>query len=229
MRITLVLVFITAVISQVASAQSMGYIEEFTQIINGVQLEQQSAYLIGSTPVADSCTVFITKDQFVGKIGQTIVDQLTQAPGDYGYLLHGGSLNDYCPKYKTMTTRQKSLVWVLFMTVMSQFESSCRERVGNKDAPNGTAAGYFQLHNGLEYKYVDDPRKCPKNSSTDPVLATVCALTMLEKQMKRTGGDLFDTKSYWAILRRDQPRESRRADDLASALNRSSLCNPKML
>ncbi len=196
---------------------------EFANIINRVQLEKRTAYSLSKTAVADECAVFMDKDYFKGTLGKAIEKQMTQDPASYGYMLHGGTLNKYCRKYPEMTAKQKATVWVLIMTVIAHFESTCSPKAKAK-GPNGTAYGYFQLHKGKEEFYDNSRNSCIRNASVDPVESTRCALGMIENQMQKSGGDLFSKSSYWDVLR---PRgQARKADDIGKAIMKLNLCNP---
>ncbi|MBC7741208.1 MAG: hypothetical protein H7061_03365 [Bdellovibrionaceae bacterium] len=225
MRKKILLVVFTLFFSKNVFAQAREIIKEFTKNINAVQLERQSVYTLGNAPLSEDCTVFMQEDYFLGPLGQTVMSQMMSSPENYKYLLHGGSVNKYCPKYPNLKGREKVLVWVMIMTVMAQFESTCRKGASGS-GPNGTAYGYFQLHVGKEQNYKGGSA-CPKNASLDPKSATKCALAMLENQMQRTGGDLFSEYSYWEVLM--PSKKIGKAHQIANAIKRLSLCNPNMM
>ena len=223
MKAHLAMAFLIISFQQLTFASSLTEVTEFTDIINRIQLEENTAYKVAQTSVSDSCQVFMDKDYFLGKMGKSIYTELTQNPEDYPFLLHGGTLNNYCPKYSKMSASKKASVWVLIMTVMAHFESSCADGAKAK-GPNGTAYGYFQLHKGKEAGYLADSDACPTNSSTNAKLSTKCALAMLELQLRKTGGDLFNKRSYWDVLR---PKgQSKKAHQISRAIGRYSVCNP---
>lgn len=123
-----------------------------------------------------------------------------------------------------MSLKEKATLWTLIVTVMAHFESSCSPEAKNK-GPNGMALGLLQLHSGKEDKYDGEFNTCDKNASSSTSGTLKCALGMLETQLERTNGNLFDPKSYWDVLR---PRgRARKADDIQRAIQGSSLCNPK--
>ncbi|MBC7421211.1 MAG: hypothetical protein H7328_10830 [Bdellovibrio sp.] len=226
MRAKILLITLTVFIQQIATASSFNYSDEFADILNRVQLEQQSTYKVSITPVNDRCFVFLNKDNVEGPLGQAIKKEITQNPETYPFILHGGTLNNYCPKYSKLTAMQKTQIWVLIMTVMAHFESSC-DLKSSARGPNGALYGYFQLHKGNENSYAGGHAACSRNASTDPKLSTRCALAMLEVQMRKSGGDLFSKNSYWDVLR---PKgQSKKAHDISRAINRFSLCNPTQM
>ena len=202
------------------------YATEFARIVNLVQLERDISYPIGGTPVSDACLSLMNKDQILGKVGESVFKELTKNTDSYTTLMEGGSLKKYCRKYPTMNNNQRALVWVLVLTTMAHFESSCSDKAKAK-GPNGTAYGYFQLHKGKENMYVSNKRSCAKNSSGNAVLASRCTLDMLDKQMERSSGELFYSKSYWEVLRPQGPAD--KAKHIARAVSNSSLCNPMTL
>lgn len=202
------------------------YAKEFVQIVNRVQLEKDVAYAIGGTAVSDACVSLMNKDQILGKVGESVFKELTKNTDSYTALLEGGTLKKHCRKYPTMDNNQRALVWVLVLTTMAHFESSCSDKAKAK-GPNGIAYGYFQLHKGKENMYVQDKKSCLKNSSGNAVLASRCTLDMLDRQMEKSSGELFYSKSYWEVLRPEGPAD--KAKHIAKAVSKSSLCNPVMM
>ncbi len=226
MRKKILIFIVSTFFQQVTFADSFSYVDEFADIINRVQLEQNTSYKVAQTAISDSCTVFMDQDNFKGKLGLAIQTEITKNPMLYPFLLHGGTLNRYCGKFSKMTAVQKSNVWVLILTVVAHFESSCSDKAHAK-GPNGTAYGYYQLHKGKEADYAGRTGVCAKNASLDAKLSTKCALGMLEYQMQKTGGDLFHKGSYWDVLR---PRgQSKKAHQISKAITRFSMCNPTVM
>lgn len=201
------------------------YIEEFSNIINQVQLKKDTSYSLSKTLVSDSCVALMSKENFAGPTGTRISQILLQHNDFFPALIQGGSLNRYCRNYSGMSLQQKSLVWVLLLTVIAHFESSCNEKAHAK-GPNGTAYGYFQQHAGQEDDYHGNHNLCRKNSSRDPVLAGQCTLSMLEYQFAADRGELFNNKSYWDVLRPNG--RSQKAASIQRALTQFSLCHPKL-
>jgi len=201
--------------------------DEFVEIINNLILEKNTAYSIAGTAVADTCNTLIDRDQILGLLGKSVYNQFIQNAGLYTHLLDGGALKKDCTKYSQMRdVKQKALVWVLILTVMAHFESSCRAGANTK-GPNGTAYGYYQLHLGQEDKYDGASNECVKNASKDPAQSSKCVLKMLDMQLERDNGVLFSNKSYWDVLR---PKgAAQRADDIERAIQKSSYCNPKTM
>lgn len=201
--------------------------DEFVDIINNLILEKNTAYSIAGTAVADTCNTLIDRDQILGLLGKSVYNQFIQNAGLYTHLLDGGALKKDCTKYSQMRdVKQKALVWVLILTVMAHFESSCRAGANTK-GPNGTAYGYYQLHLGQEDKYDGASNECVKYASKDPAQSSKCVLKMLDMQLERDNGVLFSNKSYWDVLR---PKgAAQRADDIERAIQKSSYCNPKTM
>ncbi len=202
------------------------YSREFLSVINQVQLESDTAYSLGGTMVSDSCVAFMNQSHIVGPVGKAVFHEMTTNKNLYPNLFAGGTVNRYCRKYSEMNSNQKALVWVFVLTTMAHFESSCSVTARAR-GPNGTAYGYFQLHKGKENEYASETKSCVKNASTNPVLSSQCAMGMLEKQMQRSRGALFNNKSYWEVLRPNGSADKARV--IAKALSRLSLCNPKMM
>ena len=202
------------------------YIDEAVQLINQVQLQHNMSYKIAETPVADDCVAFMNKEQFLGPLGSSIYRRIALNGKAYPYLLRGGDINNSCPKYRRMNEKQKGLVWVLVLTMIAHFESSCK-LTANAKGPNGTVQGLYQLHKGKETEYTDDKNACPKNASLNANQSSGCMLAMLNDQIEKMNGKLFAAKSYWDVLR--PQAKSKRAKQIATTLRRSSLCSPPLL
>lgn len=200
--------------------------EEFIDLINNMSLQNDVAYSIADTTVGDACVSLIDKNQVLGPVGKAIYSQFSQHEEVYANLVAGGALNKDCSKYSKMNVKQKGLVWVLILTVMAHFESTCGVNAHTK-GPNGIAYGLYQLHKGSEDKYDGSFTECSKNASLDPALSSKCVLKMLDIQMKNQGGLLFSNKSYWDVLRPNG--QAKRADDIQRAIQKSSYCNAKTM
>lgn len=207
--------------AQAQYSNMVDYVDELVDIANQIQLQDDVSYAIGGTSVSDKCVSFMDRDTVLGEMGKAIFTALKNNRSSLPTLMKGGTLSKYCSKYPQMKDEQKMMVWVMVMTMVAHFESSCNITARAK-GPNGTAKGYFQLHLGREQNY-DDQGLCAKNASTSGKLSAQCALSMLERQLKKDAGQLFSPKSYWDVLR--PAGRAKRADDIQRTLKRSSLCN----
>lgn len=203
-----------------------GYADEFSKLINMIQLTHDVAYNLSTNEISDSCKVMMNSNFALGPVGQYISHTMLSNPSLFKPLFQGASLNNYCPQYSKMNEKQRAQVWVLIMTSMTFFESSCNPKVAAK-GPNGTAYGYFQLHKGYEDQYDGTTNVCKKGDAGDPYKASKCALGMMVKQFDRDSGELFSNRSYWDVLRPNG--SSQKARLIRKALYNSSLCNPKTL
>jgi len=199
---------------------------EFTEIINELQVLDQTAYDLSGNPVADSCVVLMNKNQIQGPIGLYINQVFTTHAAKLPHLIQGGSLTSMCPKYSSLSLLQKSQLWTLILASMAHFESSCVQTASAK-GPNGTAYGFYQLHKGKEHLYDGAAKLCVKNAGGHPKLASKCTLSMLEKQFNVNNGILFSNKSYWDVLRPNG--SSKKSSLIKAALMKSSLCRGKYL
>lgn len=208
--------------AQAQYSNMIDYIDELVDAANQIQLQNDVSYTIGGTPVADKCVAFMDRNTVLGEMGKAVFTALKDNKSSLPTVMQGGTISKYCSKYPQMKDEQKMMVWVMVMTMVAHFESSCS--IGAKaKGPNGTAKGYFQLHLGREQNY-DDQGLCAKNASTSGKLSAKCALSMIERQLQRDGGQLFSPKSYWDVLRPGE--RAKRADDIQRTLKRSTLCNP---
>lgn len=203
------------------------YAAEFSQNLNNEQLSQKTSYKLSTAEVSDECIALMNASMFTGPLGASIAGAFVRNPNDLALLHKGGSMNRYCPRYKKMTQKQKSMVWVLTLTAMAHFESSCNSKAKNPGGPNGTAYGLFQLHRNHEAGYDGAEGLCKNGDSNSTYRSAVCTLSMLNQQFKARNGELFSQNSYWCVLR---PRgESAKAGQIRKAIQRSSLCNPKTI
>lgn len=218
----------SSVVSQIQNSEALlNYqIDEFIKILNQVQLNKNTAYKISGTDVADNCVVILNRDHIKGEVGKAIYNEFINKSSDYPRLNHGGSLNNYCSKYKNMQTEEKAMVWVIVMTVMAHFESSCSPHA-KIQGPNGIAYGFYQLHKGKETSYDGNTGACTQNASLNPIQSSKCTMGMLELQLQKQNGELFSPKSYWDVLR---PKgQAKKADDIQRTLLNSSICNYKLI
>lgn len=198
------------------------YMDEVAELANRIQLQQETAFSIGGTKVADQCVAFMNKEMFLGEMGRSIFEALKENKKSLPLLMKGGNIFKHCPKFPQMEEDQKMMVWVMLLTMMAHFESTCNIKAKAK-GPNGTAKGFFQLHAGQEQNY-DELGFCVKNASSDEKKSAKCVLGMLERQMDREKGQVFSQKSYWEVLRPGGPAQ--KADDIQRTLKKSSLCSP---
>lgn len=215
-------VLLIGVNSQAQYLNYSDYMDEVADIVNKIQLSHDVAYTIGGTKVADECVAFMDKDMFLGEVGKSIYQSLKEEKASFPLLMQGGTLTKYCPKYPRMSDDQRMMVWVMVMTMVAHFESSCSIKAKAK-GPNGTAKGFYQLHAGKEQNY-DKLGLCVKNASNSAEKSSKCALSMLEKQLQNDKGQLFSPRSYWDVLR--PAGAAKKADDIQRTLKKSSLCNP---
>lgn len=212
---------------KVQQALNKKYLEDYVDLINRLQLSKQTSYKVSNLTVENECVSFMNKDLVLGSVGKAIYNSIGSNSDLYPNLVWGGSISKYCSKYPKMALKQKALVWVMLMTAMAQFESSCQPTASAK-GPNGTAYGLYQLHKGKEDDYNSGAIKaCRKNASKDPIASTTCALMMIENQLEKSGGKLFYNESYWDVLRPNG--QSGKAKLIAESLRQSTLCNPTSL
>lgn len=212
--------------SQAQYLNMSDYVDELVEIANQVQMSHDVTYQIGGTNVSDSCVAFMDKSLILGDVGKAIFTSMREKKSSFPHLMQGGTLSKYCSKYPQMEDEQKMMIWVMVLTMVAHFESSCNIKAKAK-GPNGTAKGYYQLHAGKEQNYDNDLDMCVKNASSSGKLSSKCTLAMLEKQLDRDNGQLFSSKSYWDVLRPNGAAQ--KADDIQRTLKKSSLCNPLVI
>ncbi len=143
-----------------------------------------------------SCLPFSDEDD-IGVWGAVVAKQISS--GAVPSLSVGPpDLINACPNYNStrFSETQKENLWVLIMTSMSHYESSCVKAITAK-GPNGRAGGLLQLAVGNEQAYSPS---CRRGDATDPARALICGMAMLNEQVQKDG-ILFSDNSYWAVLR----------------------------
>ena len=159
-------------------------------------------------PFSDTEELGAWGEVVAGQISSGQVPNLASGPRDF---------KTFCPNYSKFNDTQKEELWVLVMTSMSHYESSCEKAVSAR-GPNGRAAGLLQLAAGKEEKY---SAGCRRGDATNPKRALICGMAMLDDQVGRDG-ILFSDKSYWAVLR--PHNEVQKALRIAAAVNSFAGC-----
>lgn len=196
-------------------------IEEFTDVIN----DELDKYDLNGIEVDERCSKFMDAKMVLGPQGQYIKSEIVKNPKKYPFLIESTEMKNLCPQYSTMNVNDRAFVWTLVLTAMAHLESNCNSKVTAK-GPNGTAAGFYQLHWGKEDYYDGENSTCFKNSGKDPQGSSRCALSMLDNQMKNFEGKLFVKKSYWDVLRPNgaASRSSKAPQKIKKALVNHKAC-----
>ncbi|WP_413560912.1 hypothetical protein [Bdellovibrio sp. HCB209] len=116
-----------------------------------------------------------------------------------------------CPKYSTLSQKEKEEVWTTILGSMAFYESTCRQLGARQGGPNGSLGGPFQLHVGKERNY---GKLCRSGdaTTTDANRFIPCVLSMLEGYMKKQESKgstvkLFPPRgagaTYWEVLQSD--------------------------
>lgn len=171
---------------------------------------------------AERCERFVSEEE-LGEWGRHVIKSLNRT--SFPQLYKGSAdLPKYCPHFNDMTDEEKDYVWLMTLTAMAFYESSCKPDASAR-GPNGTAFGLLQLHLGREQLYADG---CEKNDSKKPTLNLSCGLSMLDKQLFKHNR-LFSQKSYWDVLRplNVQNRTNRKATGIAWSLQLLPICEWK--
>ena len=185
------------------------------------RMSNKSDYSLNGVSVASGCQIFIDANARLGDQGAYTINEIVLHSSEYPSLLADSALNEQCPNYRNLEVQQRAQLIALLLTAMAHFESSCRLSAVNPDAPNGTARGFFQLHQGHENEYDGRSDSCSRNASLDAEESIDCALGMLNLQFARSGL-LFDPGSYWDVLRPKGEAQSTAA--IGQALGRTGLC-----
>ncbi len=205
-------------------AMAKNYLIDAVNTINRLQLQKNTSYEVNKVTVADDCVSFMDKSEVLGSNGQDIYNKFIKYQDLLPNMVEGGSVQKDCNRYSDMQIEEKSLVWVVIMTMVAHFESSCR--IGaEREGPNGTAAGYYQLHRDKESMYDGkDLDLCKNGASRKAANSNTCALGIMEYQFEKQDNKLFSSKSYWDVLRPNG--EAKKVGLIRKAINNMSLCAP---
>ncbi len=189
--------------------------KELEQIEKTIDAKQEIAMAIQANKWAQACGQFTTKES-LGGWGQAIMNAVTLEKTPF--LIYGAKdFDKYCPLYGNLSVKNKQHVWVLVLTAMAFFESSC-EPARSGVGPNGELMGLLQLHLDKEYQY---SKGCRKGDSRTARGNITCGLSMLNDQLAR-GEPLFSPKSYWDVL--IPQAKTKRALQIMTVLKHNGLC-----
>lgn len=164
---------------------------------------------------SNRCEGFVSRNT-MGPLGEHIIRSLNRAR--YPELYRGTKdFKKVCPNFENLRDTEKDYVWVMFMTAVSFFESTCSTQA-SAPGPNGVAQGLMQLHLNRENYYSDG---CLRGDSLKPYLTLSCSLSMLNDQIRREQ-EVFNQLSYWEVLRPQAPSD--KAKSIAWAMMLFSLC-----
>ncbi|MFM6927705.1 MAG: transglycosylase SLT domain-containing protein [Bdellovibrio sp.] len=166
------------------------------------------------------CTQFMDNQGRMGPWGSWALQMIKNKPDSFGENVPD-DIRKWCPNYPKMKPAQRELFWVWAMMSMASSESSCNPKADNKNAPNGTAIGLFQL----EYN------KCPKAAKrTDdlhnPKHNITCAVDLLSNELQNRDDLMTPTSkgskgTYWGPLRSDDWNKARGGDISGAQKTRS--------
>jgi len=163
----------------------------------------------------DKCENF-AGDGEVQKWGQIIEKEFDK--NRHQALYNGPSdIIRYCNKYYNLNDEDRKGLWILIISAMTHYESTCIVAEKAK-GPNGTAGGLLQLHRGKEANYSND---CRNGDADTAGRSIICGMSMLNDQVER-GEPLFSRKSYWDVLR--PQGESKKAVRIQAVIGQYPAC-----
>ncbi len=134
-----------------------------------------------------------------------------------------------CPKYPTLSQKEKEEVWTTILGSMAFYESTCRQLGSRPGGPNGNLGGPFQLHVNHEDSPSYHGYLCRKGDALtkDSNRFIPCVLSMLDgymsshaKRMAKKGVDpgeipgklrLFPQSSqaatYWEVMQNNAEKK----------------------
>ncbi len=167
---------------------------------------------------SNHCEGFVNANN-IGPWGEHILKSMNRVSYPELYRSTPDLINT-CPNFDNLKDAEKDYVWVMVLTAMAFFESSCN-RSAKAAGPNGIAQGLMQLHLNNEQYYSDG---CVRGDSLQTNLTLSCSLSMINSQLRREE-KLFSQKSYWEVLRPISPSD--KAKNIAWSLMLLPLCQKK--
>ncbi len=225
---TVLVVIVSSIFVQAGSAEAekanQFYANEFVSMINENILAEES-YPLNTVEVDDRCAKWVNQSNTLGNLGVFINNHIIINQQNFKHLLDSKkSISNICPKYSSLQTNQKSFLWTMILAAMAHYESNCNIMAYTK-GPSGRTSGFYQLHRGHESTYDGKLKVCKNFDGTKPEESSICALTMLDLQLKNRVS-LFTSKSYWDVLRPsgEASRTSKAPQSIKKAIVNSSLC-----
>ncbi|MBS1971354.1 MAG: hypothetical protein JSU04_13685 [Bdellovibrionales bacterium] len=177
--------------------QNQVQVNELRKSADGIEVDMNAATDVSQIidkKYGDKCENF-AGDGELNKWGQAIEKEFDK---DRHQALYGGpsDVRRLCPKYDELNDEDKKGLWVLIISAMTHYESTCIVSESAR-GPHGTAAGLLQLHRGKEANYSSGCRNGDSNTAERSI---ICGMSMLNDQIER-GEPLFSRKSYWDVLR----------------------------
>jgi len=188
------------------------------------QMETITGGVLDIEAISDKMDYAPKCDNFVGngevnKWGAVVRKELDK--NKYNLLLDKGpkDITQYCPNYPQMSEEDRKALFILTLTAMAHYESSCNFREKGV-GPNGTTSGLLQLHKGHEARYSEG---CRNGDAETAERSLICGLSMLNDQIVSRGERLFSSGSYWEVLR---PRgRSQKAKKIIAAIKKFPVCS----
>jgi hypothetical protein len=168
-----------------------------------------------------ACREFVQADGEFGFWGEILFGLFDRQKHPQLFRNDISDLNQACPRFPRLTDEEKKHVWLRIITGMGHYESSCRERLEAR-GPNGTVAGFLQMHLNNEFKY-GCRRGINANNGRDNL---ECSLIILNNDIRRTNklfakGQRLGEPNYWHVV---QPRHGFGPAGIKKALGQSRLC-----
>ncbi|MDA9189535.1 hypothetical protein N9O57_00995 [bacterium] len=130
-----------------------------------------------------------------------------------------------CPGYKSLGEEDKKKFWAVMMGSMSHYEGEHKpdeyfDEPGGDGESMNDSYGLLQIDaaNAGAAGCVKEDGSKPEGGKLgkegggdmyDPVVNLRCGLAMVNKQLERKNGKIFDDGSYWAIFREGRPAEEK--------------------
>ncbi|OUR98533.1 hypothetical protein A9Q84_03730 [Halobacteriovorax marinus] len=150
--------------------------------------------------------------------------------------LNRSDLNDlHCPNYNSMNEADKKNFWVILMASMSYAESSFDTSNYYDEKGTNDSYGLLQIDapNARAYGCKTAKGISPMGSKSGrsgggdmykPKVNLRCGLYILNRQIERTGGSIFSSKSYWAVLRKSRKGSAKMTSRFTAQIQQIPTC-----
>ena len=155
---------------------------------------------------------FIDKQGRLGPWGYTALEEIRRQPAAYVQ-------NDppdvliLCKNYQHFNVAKREQFWVWMFSSLAAPESSCNPNAANRNAPNGTAIGLFQLEAPFCNPVgVRGDLFNPHNNTRCAVRGLAVELNRRDNLMSPTSRSRDSRRTYWGPLRTDDHNKARGGD-----------------
>lgn len=161
---------------------------------------------------------------------------------DWSSLLKGADdMNQFCPRYNSLSTNERANVWAQLFVAMAKYESGYNPLSRMQETTMGTdpvtkkpvySEGLLQLSyqditgwSFCKFDWSKDKNLSPtdpKKTILDPYINLHCGVGIMAKQVARTGKIMVGSGAYWAVIKTNSKYQQ--IKNITSMVKSLSLC-----